>query len=137
MNADGQVVIRGQQTGALGDDAVTVVVGIGGDGDVEFILEADEPLHGVRRRGIHADSAVPVDGHESECGIDRFIDDGQIQAVPFGDHRPIINTRAAERVDTERNLCVADRFQVDDAFEIVDIRVQVVVPVGRGAAQRL
>ena len=84
-------------------------------------------LHGVRRGGIHANFAVPIHGHESKCGIDGFVHDRQIETVPLGNQRPIIDARAAERVDSERNLGIANRRHVDDAFEIVDIGVQVVV----------
>ena len=56
-----EVVVRRQQAGAARDDAMAVVIGVAGEGDVEAILQADQALHGVRRRRIHADLAVPVD----------------------------------------------------------------------------
>ena len=34
-------------------------------------LQLDEPCHRVRRRRVHPDLAVPVDGHEAELRVDR------------------------------------------------------------------
>ncbi len=102
VDADRKVVVRGQQAAPLGDDAVAVVVGIGGKRNVEFVFQSDEPLHGVRRGGIHANFAVPIHGHESKGGIDGFVHDRQIETVALGDQRPIINARATERVDAQR-----------------------------------
>ena len=59
--ATAQVVIRRQQARAARDDAMPVVIGVAGEGDVEAVLQADQALHGVRRGGIHADLAVPVE----------------------------------------------------------------------------
>ena len=70
VDRDRQVVVGRQQAGAAGDDAVAVVVGVAGEGDVEAVLEADQPLHRVGRRRIHADPAVPVERHEAEGRID-------------------------------------------------------------------
>ena len=102
-------MIRRQQTAALSDDAVAVVVRISGECDVELVLQPDESLHGVGRRGIHADFAVPIHGHESKCGIDGFVHDCQIEAIALGDQRPVIDARASERVDAELDLGIADR----------------------------
>src|ERR1700734_1785944 len=38
--------------------------GIVGEGDTEFILEADEPRHRIGARAVHANLAVMIDGHE-------------------------------------------------------------------------
>src|SRR5208282_3513301 len=73
---------------------------------------------------------------EPEGGINGFIHDGEIQAVAFGDHRPIVDSGAPERVDAQLELCATDRFQVDDACEIVDIWVQVVILVCGGSLKR-
>ena len=59
--ATAEVMVGRHQTCAPGDDAVTVVVGIAGERDVEAVLESDQPLHRVRRGRVHADLAVPVD----------------------------------------------------------------------------
>ena len=127
-------MIGRQQAAALGDDAVAVVIGIAGKRNVEFVFQSDQALHGVGRGGIHANFAVPIHGHESKRGIDGFVHNRQIEAVPLGNHRPVINARAAERVDAERDLGIANRRHIDDAFEIADIGVQVVVSMrGRGS----
>ena len=41
--------------------ALDVVIRIAAERDVVTILQPDEPLHGVLRRGVHADLAVPIE----------------------------------------------------------------------------
>ena len=78
-DGDRQVMVGVQQPGAPGHHAVAVVVGVAGPGDVEATLEPDQPLHGVGRRAVHADPAVPVDGHEAEGGVHLAADHRQRQ----------------------------------------------------------
>ena len=61
----GEEMIGVHQPGRRRDDAVAVGVGIVAEGDVEVVLELDEPGHGVGAGAIHADLAVMVDGHEA------------------------------------------------------------------------
>ena len=120
---DGEVVIWGQQAAPLGYDAVPVVVGVGGESNIEFVFQSDKPLHGVRRRRIHANFAVPIDRHKSKRWINGLVHHCQIETVPLGDHRPIINTRASEWVNAKRNLGIADRRHIDHILEITDVGV--------------
>ena len=91
-------MIGWEQARAFGDNAVPVVVGIAGERNVEFIFQADQALHGIWRRRIHSDPAVPIDTHEPESWIDGVVHDRQIQAIPFGDCWPVVDPRATERV---------------------------------------
>ena len=75
LDADGEVVVGVEQAGGAGDDAVAVVVGVGGQGDVEFFLVGDHAGHGVGAGAVHADAAVPVEGHEAEGGVDVGVED--------------------------------------------------------------
>ena len=129
-------MIGREQAGAFGDDAVPVVIGIAGKGHVEFVFESDQTSHRVRRRRIHPDLAVPIDGHETEGGIDGLVDHGQIEVIPIGDGVPVVNARATQRVDAEFNAGGADRLHVEHILQIGDIRVEVVVPMRRRSAQR-
>jgi hypothetical protein len=43
-----QVSVRREQAACGGDDAVPVVVGVAGEGDVEAVLDREQPLHRVR-----------------------------------------------------------------------------------------
>ena len=108
MDADRKIVVRRQQAAALGDDAVPVMIGVAGKRNVEFVFQSDQPLHGVRRRRIHANFAVPIHGHESKRRINGFVHNRQIETVLLGDQRPIIDARAAQRIDAERNLGIAN-----------------------------
>ncbi|OPZ82284.1 MAG: hypothetical protein BWY75_03364 [bacterium ADurb.Bin425] len=51
------------QTGR-GDDAVSIVVGVVGEGQVIVFTHFDKPGHGIGRRAVHADLAVPVNMHK-------------------------------------------------------------------------
>ncbi len=75
LDADGEVVVGVEETGGAGDDAVAVVVGVGGEGYVVFFLIGDHAGHCVGRRTVHADAAVPVGGHEAEGGVDVGVED--------------------------------------------------------------
>ena len=69
LDADGEVVVRVEQAGGAGDDAVAVVVGVGGEGYVVLFFVGDHGSHGVGAGAVHADLAVPVAGHEAEGGV--------------------------------------------------------------------
>ncbi len=101
-----------------GHDPVAVGVGVVGEGHVEAVLERDQAGHGVRRRGVHSDPAVPVDGHERELGIDDLVGDGQVQAVAVADRGPVADARPAQRIDSELQAGGADRLHVQDAGQI-------------------
>src|SRR3546814_10328637 len=44
-----QIVIRRQQTGTLGDDAVAIVISVAAKGDIEAVFQGNQALHGVAR----------------------------------------------------------------------------------------
>ena len=126
-DAHREVVVGVQQPGARRDDPVAVGVGVVGEGDVELVGEIAQLGHRVRRRAVHADLAVPVERHEAEGRVDLVVGDRQVQAVALGDRRPVGDARAAERVDAEAQPAVADRREVDDGGQVVDVGRDVVV----------
>lgn len=127
-------MVRREQAGAAADDPVSVGVGVGREGEIVAIAKIDEARHRVRRRRVHADGAVPVDGHESKRWINGLVHNRQVEAVSFCDARPIIDASASKWVHAQLHVGVPDRRHIDDAFKIFDIGVQVVVSVGcRGA----
>jgi hypothetical protein len=67
------------------------------------LLHADQALHRVRRGGIHADLAVPVERHEAKGRIDLLADDVEVQPILLGDPRPVMHAGAAQRIDAEAN----------------------------------
>ncbi len=66
LDADGEVVVGVEESGGAGDDAVAVVVGVGGEGYVVFFFVRNHGGHCVGAGAVHADAAVPVAGHEAE-----------------------------------------------------------------------
>ena len=60
--ADGEVVVGVEQAGGAGDDAVAVVVGVAGPGDVELVLVGDHGGHGVGARSSPCGCGRPSRG---------------------------------------------------------------------------
>ena len=119
---DGQVMVGVHQAQRFRDDPVAVGVGIVAKGEVEAVLELDQARHRIGAGAIHADLAVVVERHESEGRVDRRIGDGDIQAVGVGDRLPVMDGRAAERVDAQLQAGRANRLHVDDVRQVVDVR---------------
>lgn len=108
---------------------MSIVVGIAGKGDVVPVFEIDEPLHRVRRGGVHADLAIPIERHEAKRRIDRLVHNGKIKAIALGNARPIVHAGAAERVDAHAYLGIPDGIHVQDIAQILNIVGYVVVRV--------
>ena len=81
MDRDGQIVVGIQQPRRGRDDAVTVGVGVVGEGHVEPVLQPEQAGHRVRARAVHADLAVVIHGHERERRVDSRIDHFDVEPV--------------------------------------------------------
>ena len=101
-----QEVVRVEQAGGRRDDAVAVGVGVVAERDVEAVAQRDQPGHRVRRRRVHPDLAVPVDGHEPERRVDRVVGDRQVEAVALARSRP---SRRPTRRPSGRRRCAGRR----------------------------
>ena len=117
-----EVMIGIHQARAARHDAVPVGVGVVAEGDVEAVLEPDQLRHGVGRRAVHADLAVPVQRHEAERRIHRVVHDLHVDPETFGDRRPERYARSAERIDADLELRVADGFHVHDRTQVGHVR---------------
>ena len=118
-------------------DAVAIVVRVTGESDIEAVLERDERLHRIRGGRVHADPSVPVAGHEAERGIHRIIGDGELEPVVLRDARPIMHTRAPQRVDAHAQPGAADDLEVKYRPEVRHIVAEEIVAVGGRCGQRL
>src|SRR4029450_13887276 len=116
----GQVVVGGEQPGAAGDDAVAVGggAGVGGEGDVEAVAQADQAGHGVAGGRVHADLAVPVHAHEREGRVDGLVDHLQVEPVAVGDGAPVVDRGPAQGVDAQAQSGAADGVGVDDGGQV-------------------
>ena len=125
-DAHGQIVVGIQEPGAPGHDAVAVGVGVVGEGEVEAVAEADEARHGVRRRRVHPDLAVPVDGHEPKRR-DRPSSFTTSSRKPYrsamGAQYPTLAPPSGSTPILRR--AAAERRHVDDGAEPVDVVVDV------------
>jgi len=81
--------------------------------------------------------AVPIECHETESRIDGIVDNLEIQAVALGNRFPVMDAGAAQRIDPQPDPGVANRFHVDNVFQIADIRSQVVILVRSGGREGL
>jgi hypothetical protein len=85
VDGDGEVVVGRLQPRVAADDSVTIVVRIARERDVESLLQIDQPLHRVRRRGIHADTAIPIQRHEPERLVDLIADHREVELITIRD----------------------------------------------------
>ena len=106
--------------------------GVVGEGNVEFVAHADQPRHGIGRRAVHPDFAIPIDRHETKGRVDRVADDRCRDAITFDDRLPKMDARAAQRIDPNLHTRRADRLHIDDVREVNDIRANVIVAVDIG-----
>ncbi|ANB75427.1 hypothetical protein AYM40_23940 [Paraburkholderia phytofirmans OLGA172] len=65
--------------------------GVACNGHVEAVLLANQRLHRIRRRWVHADTPIPIDTYEAEGRIDFVIDHAQVQTVAFGNRPPVVH----------------------------------------------
>ena len=78
-----------------------------------------------------------VERHEPERRIDGRVGDGDIETVPIGDRLPVMDGRAAQRVDAELEAGRANRLHVDDVRQIGDIGLDEVDLEGRAGPDGL
>ena len=136
-NRHRKIVVGRQQACAFCDDPVPVVIGIAGKGDVEAVLEADQALHGPGRGRVHADLSVPIDGHETERGINHGVHHRQIQAVALGNCGPVMDACTTEGIDAHAHAGTPDRVHVEHAAQIAHVAIHKIMPVRGGGTQRL
>jgi hypothetical protein len=95
-----------------------------------------EPRHRVGTRAIHPNLAVVIDGHEAEGRIHARVHDVDVEPIALVDRRPVADRRSAERVDGKLQPGPANRGQIDDVREIVDVRTDQVLLDDPARAQR-
>ena len=137
LDGNGQIMIGRQQPRASRDDSMPIVIGIAGEGDVEAVPQADQPLHRIGRRRVHPDAAVPIHRHEPERLIHHVAHERQIEMVALRNGSPIVDARPTEGVHAQAKPRALDRRHIDDVPQIADVRVEIVVPVRGRGAQRL
>ena len=126
-----------QQAHAGGDDAVAVVVGVAGKGNVVLVFQRNQRGHGVFARRVHADTAIPVQRHEAEGGVHLLAHHAEIQRIFFGNPGPVVHTCAAQRVNPHADTRAADQVHVNHIGQVGYVRGDVVMAVGGVGAQRL
>ena len=136
VDGHGEVVV-GLQQAIRGNDAVAVVVRVASEGHVKALTQAYQALHGIRRGRVHADLAVPVDGHEAEGRVDLGVHHFQVQLVVLGNGRPVAYPCPAQRVDAQAQPGATDDIEIDDVFQVGHIVAVVIVAVGGRRLQRL
>ena len=144
LDGHGQEVVGVHQPAVGGDDAVAVGVGVVPGGDVVGGLALGVGRHRRAQRGhgvgggaVHADLAVPVQGHEVPGRVHLGIDHRELQAVALTDRTPVVHRGAAQRVGPDAHAGLADRLEVDDALQVGDVGLQVVVLDDVGAVEGL
>ena len=106
---------------------MTVGVGVIAGGDVVLVTVGDEAGHGVGGGAVHADLAVGVQRHEAPRGVDRGVDDLEIQAPFLTDAAPVLHCRATHGVGADADLGVTDGVHVHHEAELTDVVAEVVM----------
>jgi len=77
--------------------------------------------------------SIPIQGHEAERRIDGFIYDGQVETVAVRDGAPVVDSGAAQRVNAQRDVRLADHIQIEHGAQILHVFLHEIVGVrGRG-----
>ena len=126
VDRGGQVLIGVHQPAIRGDDSVAVGIGVVAHRNVEARTRFDQSGHGVLGRTVHADLAVPVQVHKRPRGVDRGVDDGQIEVVGVGNRRPHVDSRTAQRISADPQTSRLDGLHVDNIVKRTDISADVV-----------
>jgi hypothetical protein len=116
------------------DDAVPVTIGIVAEGDIEAVFERDQLCHGIGRRTVHADLAVPIQRHELKRRVHRAVHHFHIDTVTFDDRLPVRHPRSAKRIDADLELGVSNNLHIDNRTQIAHVGSDIVVAVGCGRA---
>jgi len=122
-------MIGWQQSLASRDDPMTVMIRVAGESDVEFILQTNQTLHRIGRRGIHADLAVPIHRHETESGINGLVGDRKVQPIAISNRLPVVDTSPTEGIDTQADLRLAYCVHIDYMSQLVNVGVEIIVAV--------
>ena len=109
-----------------------IMVRIAGHANIKLVFHRGERPHRIWRGWIHANSSVPVEGHETESRIDGIVDNLQIQTVTLGNRFPIVHSGPAKRIDSQVNPGVANGIHINCVSKVAHICSQVVMPVCRG-----
>ena len=109
---------------------MTVTVGIVGKAEAVFVLQLKQAGHGIGARRIHSNPAVVIERHEREGWVDHRIGHRDVQLVDFVDCLPVRQRRTAKRVNTELQTRSADRIDINDVRQIIDIGKDKVFRVG-------
>ena len=117
-----QVMIGAHQSARLRNDAMPVKIGIVAERDIEPVFQPDKTCHGVRRRAIHADFAVPVERHERKGRVEDRIDHLDVEPVPVRNRLPVRRPRPAHGVGPDLQTGGRNGFHVQNMREVLHIR---------------
>ncbi len=131
-----QIVVRVHQA-RLGDDAVTVVIGVVAKSDVELVFKRNQAGHGERAGAVHPDLAVLVQGHEGEGRIDAIVDHFDIEIIGLGDDVPIGDAGAAQGIHANLDAGLLDGIQIQHVLQIIHIGGDIVVFDHERALERI
>src|SRR6185312_13306621 len=98
----------------FGDDPMPVVIGVAGKGHIELIFLAEQATHRIRRRRVHPDLAIVVDGHKTKGRIDKLVGYREVELVFFYDSFFFNDTATTERIYPELCRSAPDRIHVQD-----------------------
>ena len=113
------------------------MVGVAGNRYVELVLQRNQSLHGILRRRVHTNSAVPIECHETKGRIYGVVDHFKIQTIALCNRFPIVDACASKRIDSQRYPRAPNGVHIDDIVQVIHIGNQIIVSVRFGGGERL
>jgi hypothetical protein len=120
-NRRAEIVIGRQQAIALGDNPMPVMVGVAGEREIKLILHANQSLHRIRRRRVHANLAVPIHRHETESGSTTSLTTVSPNSCTLRDPLPVMDAGTAEGINAQMKFCAANDVHINHVAKVVDV----------------
>src|SRR5713101_2808927 len=96
------------QSRAAAHDAVSIRIGVTGEGNIEAVFEANHARHCICGRWVHSDLSIPIDAHKAERGIDGMIYDFEVESVASADRVPVGDARAPQWIRPDMHFAVTN-----------------------------
>ena len=115
---------------------MSVRIRVTAEGDVELVLQLDQPRHRKRAGAIHPDFSVVIHAHEGKRRIDGGVDHIELAPGPLRDGKPVFSGSAPQRIDPDAEAGRFDDIEVDHTPQVPDVFLSKIERTRRGGALR-
>ena len=132
-----QIVVGVHQAYTGRNNAMAVKIDIIAEGDIELVFHRHQIRHSIRRRTVHADFAVIVQGHKREGMINAFVDHFKVQTITLGYRLPKGNAGTTQGVNPNAHTSIGDCLHVKHILQIFHIGADEIKHLCRFSRERL